>query len=63
MLHELVGPADILELAETTLGDNGAHLPAGSRDTMGGGAIPGWKNFARYNEYCHVWAEILHEIG
>ncbi len=63
MLHKLVRPADILEFTETTLSNDSARLPASSRETMRSGAIAGWKNLSRYNEYCHVGAEILHEIS
>lgn len=63
MLHEFVRAADVLELTEADLRDDGAELAAGGGDTVRGRAVAGGENFPRDNEGGGVGAEVLEEIG
>lgn len=63
MLHEMVRPTDVLQLRKADLGNNSAKLAAGSRDSMGSGAVSGGEDLARYHEGRCVGSKILEEIG
>ena len=62
MLDELVRAANVDELAEADLRDDGAELAARGRDTVRGGAVAGRERLARDDEGRRVGPEVLEEV-
>lgn len=63
MGDEFVGAANIDHLGEADLRDDGAELPAGGRDTVGGGAVASGENFPRNNECGGIGTKVLEKVG
>lgn len=62
MLDELVGSADVLELTEADLRDDGAELAASGGNAVRGGAVAGGEDFAGDDEGGGVGPEVEEEV-
>ena len=63
MLDKRARAADVLQLREADLRDDGAELARGGRDTVRGGAVARGEDLAGDDERGRVRAEVLEEVG
>ncbi|RUP51643.1 hypothetical protein BC936DRAFT_146793 [Jimgerdemannia flammicorona] len=63
MIDPHVCAANVLQGTEPDLGDDGAKLARGRRDTVAGGAVTSGKDFTGDNEGGRVGAEVEEQLG
>jgi hypothetical protein len=63
MSQKVVRTLNVFEVGKANLGNDGAELADGSRNTVGSRTVTRREGLSGYHERRYVWAKVLEKVG